>query len=204
MNFSFKSLFAIWSLSPQQFHYYFPPSIVSWQYQKYSTILILVLCLLCVTPLVCSSYSSFAPSSPFFSSWWQKLWVIYTYTCSPMFSIDIVASAPDDPSSAPTPPPPATPAMKWCGKDRSPWDGVAGQRARPTSAGGSHIEQSGTAVYFAPQSPNHSKTDPTGCNSTPTRATSTRHHSGECNQYPVQNQPTRLDSIRWICKPLGG
>jgi len=68
MNFSFKSLFAIWSSSPQRFHYYFFPSIVSWQYQKYSTILILVLCLLCVTPLVCSSYSSFAPSSPFFSS----------------------------------------------------------------------------------------------------------------------------------------
>jgi len=60
-NFSFKSLFAIWSLSPQRFHYYFYLSIVSWQYQKYSTILILVLCLLCVTPLVCSSYTSFAP-----------------------------------------------------------------------------------------------------------------------------------------------
>jgi len=49
MIFSFKSLFAIWSLSPQQFHYYFCFSIVSWQYQKYSTILIVVLCLLCVT-----------------------------------------------------------------------------------------------------------------------------------------------------------
>jgi len=59
---------AIWSLSPQRFHYHFVLSIVSWQYQKYSTILILVLCLLCVTPLVCSSYSSFASSSPFFSS----------------------------------------------------------------------------------------------------------------------------------------
>jgi len=69
MNFSFKSLFAIWSLSPQRFHYYLYLSIVSWQYQKYSTILILVLCLLCVTPLVCSSYSSFAPSWLFFSSW---------------------------------------------------------------------------------------------------------------------------------------
>jgi hypothetical protein len=68
MNFSFKSLFAIWSLSPQRFHYYFYLSIVSWQYQKHSTILILVLCLLCVTPLVCSSYSSFAPSLFFFSS----------------------------------------------------------------------------------------------------------------------------------------
>ena len=67
MKFSFKSLFAIWSLSPQRFHYYFCLSKVSWQYQ--STILILVLCLLCVTPLVCWSCSSFAPSSPFFSSW---------------------------------------------------------------------------------------------------------------------------------------
>ena len=68
MSFSFKSLFAIWSLLPQRFHYYLFLSIVSWQYQKYSIILILVLCLLCVTQLVCSSYSSFAPSSPFFSS----------------------------------------------------------------------------------------------------------------------------------------
>ena len=58
MDFSFESLFAIWSLSPQRFHYYFFLSIVSWQYQKYLTILILVLCLLCVTPLFCSSYSS--------------------------------------------------------------------------------------------------------------------------------------------------
>jgi len=70
MNFSFKSLFAIWSLSPQRLHYYFFLSLVFWQYQKYSTILILVLCFLCVMPLVCSSYSSFAPSSPFLSSWW--------------------------------------------------------------------------------------------------------------------------------------
>jgi len=73
MDFSFKSLFAIWSLSPQRFHYYFFLSIVSWQYQKYWTILILVLCLLCVTALVFSSYSSFTPSSPFFNSWWQKI-----------------------------------------------------------------------------------------------------------------------------------
>jgi len=87
MNFSFKSLFATCSLSPQQFHYYFYLSIVSWQYRKYSTILILVLCLLRVTPLVCSSYSSFAPSSPFFSSWWQKDCELFTHTlvlqCSP-------------------------------------------------------------------------------------------------------------------------
>jgi len=73
MNFSFKSLFAIWSLSPQRFHYYFFLNIVSCQYQKYSTIPILVLCLLCATLLRCSSYSSFAPSSPYFSSWWQKI-----------------------------------------------------------------------------------------------------------------------------------
>ena len=66
MNFSVNFLCAIWSSS--LFHYYFFLSIVSWQYQKYSTILIFVLCLLCVTPLVCSSFSSFGPSSPFFSS----------------------------------------------------------------------------------------------------------------------------------------
>ena len=47
MNISFKSLFVIWSLSPLRFRHYFFLSIVSWQYQKYSTILILVLCLLC-------------------------------------------------------------------------------------------------------------------------------------------------------------
>ena len=51
MIFSFNSLFAIWSLSPQRFHYYFNLSTVSWQYQKYANILILVLCLLCVTHL---------------------------------------------------------------------------------------------------------------------------------------------------------
>jgi len=79
MNSSFKFLFAIWSLSPQLFHYHFFLSIVSWQYQRYSTILIFVLCLLCVTPLVCSSYSSFAPSSPFFSSWWQNNCELFTH-----------------------------------------------------------------------------------------------------------------------------
>jgi len=55
-------------------------SIVSWQYQKYSTILILVLCLSCVTPLVCSFYSSFAPPSPVCSSWWQREWNLFTLT----------------------------------------------------------------------------------------------------------------------------
>ena len=54
MNCNFKSLFATWSLSPQGFHYCFCLNIVSWQYQKYWTILIFVLCLPCVTPLLCS------------------------------------------------------------------------------------------------------------------------------------------------------
>ena len=35
---SFKSLFAIWWLSPQWFHYYFYCNIISWQYQKYWTV----------------------------------------------------------------------------------------------------------------------------------------------------------------------
>jgi len=87
INFSFKFLFAIWSLFPQRFHCYFYLSVVSWQYQKYSTILKHVLCLLCLPPLVCSSYSSFAPSSPFFSSRWQKDCESFTHTlffqCSP-------------------------------------------------------------------------------------------------------------------------
>ena len=68
------------SLSSQQFHYYFYLSIVSWQYQKYWPILILVLCLLCVTPLVCSFYLSFDLSLPFFSSWWQKDCELLTHT----------------------------------------------------------------------------------------------------------------------------
>jgi len=87
---SFESLITIWSLSPQRFHDGFYLSIVSWQYQKYWTILILVLCLLRVMPLVCSSYSSFAPSPPFFSSWWQKGCEIFTNAfvlqCSPSTS----------------------------------------------------------------------------------------------------------------------
>ena len=73
--------------------------ILSWQYQKYSTTLILVLCLLCVTPLDCSWYSSFAPSPPFLSSWWQKDWKLFTLTLVFfMFSLGVIASAPDDPS----------------------------------------------------------------------------------------------------------
>ena len=42
--------------------------------------MILVLCLLCVTLLVCSFYSSFAPSSNFFSSWWQRDRELFTHT----------------------------------------------------------------------------------------------------------------------------
>jgi len=80
MNFSSKSLFAIWSLSPQRFNYYFYLSIVSWQYPKYWTVLTLVLCLLFVTLLVCSFYSSFAPSSLFFSSRWQGDCEFLTHT----------------------------------------------------------------------------------------------------------------------------
>ena len=51
---------------------------------------VLVLCLLCVMPLVCSSYSSFAPISHFFSSWWQRDCELFTHTlvlpCSPSTS----------------------------------------------------------------------------------------------------------------------
>jgi len=79
MKFSFKSLFAIWSLSPQRFCYWFDLSTVSWQYQKCWTILILVQCLLCVMSLICSSYSSFAPSWPFFTSWWHDDDCFYYY-----------------------------------------------------------------------------------------------------------------------------
>jgi len=80
--------FAIWSLSSQRFHYFLYLSIVSWQYQKYWTSLILVLYLLCVSPLVCPSYFRFATSSPFSSSWWQKDCELFTHTlvlrCSPL------------------------------------------------------------------------------------------------------------------------
>jgi len=51
INFRYKPQIAIWTLSPQRFHYYFCLLIVSWQSQKYWTILILVLCLLCVKPV---------------------------------------------------------------------------------------------------------------------------------------------------------
>jgi len=78
-------------------------SIVSWQYQKYWTILVFVLCLLCVTPLVFSSYSFEHIELPaklldcslrsnqsninqvltplhFFSSWWQKECELFRHT----------------------------------------------------------------------------------------------------------------------------
>jgi len=91
MNFGLKSLFSIWLLSPQRFHCCFYFHMVSWQYQKYWTILILVLCLLCVTLLVCSSYSIFARTSSFFSSWWQNECNIFAHTlvlqCSPSTSL---------------------------------------------------------------------------------------------------------------------
>jgi len=47
ITFSFRSLLTIRSFSSQWFHYYFNRSVVSWQYQKYYTILILVLCFFC-------------------------------------------------------------------------------------------------------------------------------------------------------------
>ena len=48
---NFKSLFAIWPISPERSHYYFNLNINSWQYKKYSTILILVL----TVPFVCNA-----------------------------------------------------------------------------------------------------------------------------------------------------
>ena len=77
-DFSFMSLFAIWSVSPHRCHCYFSFIIVSWQCQKYWTILTLLLCLLCVTLLVGSSY--FVLHSPFFSSWWPRDCELYKHT----------------------------------------------------------------------------------------------------------------------------
>jgi len=54
-------------------------TLVSWQYQKCWFILILLLCLLCVTLLVCSSYLSFAPPSSFFNCWWHRNWEWFSY-----------------------------------------------------------------------------------------------------------------------------
>ena len=54
----------------------------------------LVLCLQCETPLVCSSYSSFAPFSPFFSSWWQKDCELFTHTLVLPFSPSTLSRQP--------------------------------------------------------------------------------------------------------------
>jgi len=40
----------------------------------------LLLWILCVMPLICSSYSNFAPPSPSISSWWQRNWETFTHT----------------------------------------------------------------------------------------------------------------------------
>ena len=81
MIFSFKSLFAIWLLSPQRFHSYF--FLVSRKYQKYSTILILVLCLLCVTAVGLL----ILPVSTFLQQLMTKKCELFTHTlvlqCSP-------------------------------------------------------------------------------------------------------------------------
>jgi len=90
MSFNFKSLFAIWSLSPRRFYYCFYLGVVSWKCQKYWTILILLLCLLCVTHNLCPAFNFLQQLIT------KGLWRIYTYTCSPMFSIDVVVAAPDD------------------------------------------------------------------------------------------------------------
>jgi len=88
-NFSFQSLFAIWSLSPQRFHYYFYLSVVSWQYQKYSNILILVLSrwLLFVTPLI---LPKLCPVFTFLQQLMTKKCELFTHTlvlqCSPSTS----------------------------------------------------------------------------------------------------------------------
>jgi len=81
MDLSFEFLFEIQLSSPQWFHYYFYLSMVSWQYhQRYCTILIFCLRLLCIKLLVCSTYSRFAPPSHSFSSSWQRNWDVFTYT----------------------------------------------------------------------------------------------------------------------------
>jgi len=97
MNVSFKSLFALWSLSPQRV--YFTTTLYSF---------------LALSEILNHSDTSALPSVwnavgllillklwPVFTFLQQLmtkgLWVIYTYTCSPMFSIDVVASALDDP-----------------------------------------------------------------------------------------------------------
>ena len=98
MNFSFKSLFAILSLSPQRFHNYFYLRIVSWQYQVIlnhsDTCAVLAVCNAVGLLILLKRCPAFIfPQLPMT----KGSRVIYTYTCSLMFSIDVVASAPDDP-----------------------------------------------------------------------------------------------------------
>jgi len=86
MQFNFESLFAIWSLFPQRFHYCFFLSIVSWQYQK-----ILIHSYTCTMPSECNGLLIFLklchPAFTFLQQvMTQRLCVIYTNTCSPRFS----------------------------------------------------------------------------------------------------------------------
>jgi len=98
MDFSFESLFAIWLLSPQQFHYHFYLSVVSRQYQKFWTILILALChpRLCLTRwFACLNQA--LPRLHLSSAAVDKGIVSYLHIhCFPMLSIDVVAAALDD------------------------------------------------------------------------------------------------------------
>jgi len=138
MNFSFKSLFAIWSLLPQRFHYYYFLSIVSWQYRKFlfhhsdtcavssvfNTVGLLILIKLCpvftfLQQLLTKNCALFThtrqaktqqtensnphgfelhrPLSKGFKLLLQVIKAIINQSCSPMFSINVVVSAPDDP-----------------------------------------------------------------------------------------------------------
>jgi len=100
INFSFKSLFAIWSLSPQWFHYHFYPSIVYYSFSAVSEIF--NYSDTCAVPSVCNAVVLLIllKLRPVFTFpqrlMTKRLWIIYTYTCSPMFSIDVVASALDN------------------------------------------------------------------------------------------------------------
>jgi len=96
---TFKSLFAIWSSSPQRFHYL--------TFSEYSFLAVSEISNhsdTCAMPSVCNAVGllivlKLCPVFTFLQQLMTKrLWVIYTYTCSPMFSIDVVTSAPDDPS----------------------------------------------------------------------------------------------------------
>jgi len=96
MDFSIESLFAMWSLSPQRSHYYFYFGFlaVSEVLNHSDT---------CAVPSVCNTVGllillKLCHAITFLQQLMTKgLWVIYTYTCSSRYSIDVVASAPDDP-----------------------------------------------------------------------------------------------------------